>query len=152
MLAPEGPDLPIQFIDARDQAQWILHMVEARKTGAYNVTSPWRDYTLGDLIDASMRVTGGSVTPVWVDGEFLIEQQVAPWMGLPLWLPERAMNMSRVSVDKAVNDGLHLRALDDTVRDTLVWFQNQAPQSWPAGISEDKEQQVLARWQSRQPE
>ena len=36
LLAPGTPSLPVQIIDARDLAGWILRAVEARRTGPYN--------------------------------------------------------------------------------------------------------------------
>ena len=81
-----------------------------------------------------------------LDSDFLVEQQVAPWMGLPLWLPDHMVNMTRVSVKKALNAGLRYRPLDETVQDTLEWYRSTPKQEWPAGISPDKEQEVLANW------
>ena len=147
MLAPARPDLPIQFIDARDQANWILDMLEAKQRGTFNLTSPSQAYMLSDLIESSARVAGVEINPIWVDDTFLIEQDVAPWMGLPLWLPEDMINMSRVNVVKAMDNGLHLRPLDEIVSDTLEWYRSLAEQEWPAGITSEKEKDVLDKWE-----
>src|SRR5262249_10329396 len=40
VLAPGRPDRPIQLVDARDLADWIVRMAEARTTGVYNSTGP----------------------------------------------------------------------------------------------------------------
>ena len=45
--APVGPDLPVQIIDARDQARWIIHCMEHGHTGTFNVTG--RETTFGDV-------------------------------------------------------------------------------------------------------
>ncbi len=149
LLVPSKPDLPVQFIDARDQAIWILHMLEKKQTGTYNVTSDWQEHTLSDLLESSARLTGADINPIWVDSDFLTEQKIAPWMGLPLWLPDRMINMSRVSVTKAVAAGLKFRALDATINDTLAWYRSIPEQDWPAGISREKEREVLENWRHR---
>jgi 2'-hydroxyisoflavone reductase len=48
-----------------------------------------------------------------------------------------------------LNAGLKFRSLDDTVRDTLNWYRSVPEQEWPAGISRDKERDVLRTWNSR---
>src|SRR5436309_12033610 len=45
VLAPGTPSDPVQFIDGRDLAEWVIRMVEQRETGIYNATGP--DKTLG---------------------------------------------------------------------------------------------------------
>src|SRR4030095_10387984 len=39
VIAPGAPDRAVQFIDARDLAEWTIHMLERKGTGVYNVTS-----------------------------------------------------------------------------------------------------------------
>src|SRR6266581_9592348 len=40
ILAPGNPSDPVQLIDARDQAEWTIRMVEQRATGIFNATGP----------------------------------------------------------------------------------------------------------------
>lgn len=143
LIAPE-PDLPVQIIHAADQARWILHMLERDQMGYFNVTSDNGTYTLRDVIEASVEVTGASVNPVYVSSEFLLEQGVGPWMELPLWLPEEHINTSRVSARKAVDSGMELMPLPEVVRSTLDWFNNEPARDWPAGLSPEKEAALLA--------
>ncbi len=39
ILAPGRPDWKIQFIDARDLAEWTIHMVERKIAGTFNAVS-----------------------------------------------------------------------------------------------------------------
>jgi len=146
MLAPSGPELPVQIIHAADQARWILHMLEQDKMGVYNVTSDNGVYDLGTVIDVAAKVTGADVRPVWVPDSFLTEQAIQPWMELPLWLPSEVLGMSRVSAKKAYAAGLSLMSLEEMIRSTLDWYQQQPEQEWPAGLAEDKEKTVLDAW------
>jgi 2'-hydroxyisoflavone reductase len=53
-----------------------------------------------------------------------------------------------VNVDKAVAAGLQIRPLSDTVRDTLAWANHELTDtSLKAGISAEREQALLRKWQ-----
>ena len=40
VLAPGNPSDPVQFIDARDLAEWVIRMAEQGTTGIFNATGP----------------------------------------------------------------------------------------------------------------
>lgn len=153
-VAPDGPDYPVQFIDVRDIAEFTLRMAEARRTGAYNVTGPERRMTLGEVITTSIQVTGTHAKPVWMDTDFLLDNQAQPWMELPMWIPESedgSHMMSHVSNQKALADGLRFRALDNTISDLLVWAATRpADYQLRAGLPPDKEAALLASWHAKQ--
>jgi 2'-hydroxyisoflavone reductase len=64
VLGPGDPDRHVQFIDARDQAAWVLDMAEAGRGGTFNVAGPARPFTFAELLSRCP----GSVT--WVHGQF----------------------------------------------------------------------------------
>src|SRR6266705_643134 len=51
VLAPGSPDDPVQFIDARDLAEWTISMVENGETGTYNATGPAKPIGIGKMLD-----------------------------------------------------------------------------------------------------
>ena len=51
ILAPEKPDLPIQIIDARDLADFIIKLIEQNVSGVFNATGPDHALTLGSMLD-----------------------------------------------------------------------------------------------------
>ena len=79
VLAPVGPEYPVQAIHARDIAEWSLDMGETGRSGTYNVTS--QTYTLGELLDTAKHVTGSDARFTYVSEEFLLEQEVGPLDG-----------------------------------------------------------------------
>src|SRR2546421_2055359 len=51
VLAPGDPTDPVQFIDARDLAEWTIRMVENGATGIYNATGPAKELGIGGMLD-----------------------------------------------------------------------------------------------------
>ena len=48
VLAPGTPDDPVQLVDARDLATWIVHMMEQRVAGAFNAVGPRARMTIAE--------------------------------------------------------------------------------------------------------
>src|SRR5436309_11947197 len=51
VLAPGNLNDPVQFIDARDLAEWTIRMAENRETGIYNATGPAKPLGIGGMLD-----------------------------------------------------------------------------------------------------
>src|SRR5256885_14222420 len=51
VLAPGNSNDPVQFIDARDLAEWTIRMVENGEAGIYNATGPGRPIGIGEMLD-----------------------------------------------------------------------------------------------------
>jgi 2'-hydroxyisoflavone reductase len=121
-------------------------MLEIDRMGAFNVIRDQETYTMQDVIETAINISGSGARPVYTTDEFLLNHKVGPWMELPLCLPESHINMSLVSATKAVSSGLNLMPLEDVVSSTLDWFQNLSEQDWPAGLAAEKEAASLAEW------
>lgn len=150
VLAPGLPEGRVQIIDARDQAEWIIRMAEGRKSGIYNLTGPAYGLTMREVIDTCQQVSGSNATISWVSEAFLAEKEVAPWTDLPCWIPDAANNLQKMDIRKALAAGLVCRPLADTVRDTLAWQATRPTESLKAGISREREAELLADWKARQ--
>jgi 2'-hydroxyisoflavone reductase len=91
---------------------------------------------------------------IWVKTDFLEEQKVAPWSDMPVWVPPSGEEggMGRINIKRAVSKGLTFRPLDVTARDTLAWFKSQPAerQKLKAGITPEREAEVLAAWHKKQ--
>jgi 2'-hydroxyisoflavone reductase len=151
VLAPGRPGREIQFIDVRDLAEWTVRMVEREQTGIFNVDGLPGFVTMEELLETIKSVTGSDAAFAWVPDEFLIENGVAPWSEMPLWLPEYDSADSRgfmfIDVQKAVDAGLTLRPIEDTVRETLAWYL-KANDGLRAGLDREKENRLLDKWRS----
>ena len=51
VLAPEPREQPVQLVDARDLAAWMLTMAETGETGVYNAAGPADELTLGATLE-----------------------------------------------------------------------------------------------------
>ena len=147
VLAPVGPDYPIQAIHAGDIAEWSLEMAAGQRSGTFNVTSAI--YPLGELLEAAKRETGSDARFTYVSEEFLLEQEVGAWMELPLWMPTPMAGLMQTSVAAAQGVGLQERPLAQTIRETLAWAQETPPVSADVGLTPEREAELLAAWAAR---
>jgi 2'-hydroxyisoflavone reductase len=151
VLAPGTPADPVQFIDARDLAEWTIRMVEQGATGIFNATGPKSTLTMGEMLAGIQQVTKADARLTWVDAEFLAAQKVRPWADMPVWLPPKGetAGFSRISVKRALDKGLTFRPVPDTTAATLEWFRKQPAErqaTLRAGIKPEREVEVLAAW------
>ncbi|HEV2706912.1 MAG TPA: NAD-dependent epimerase/dehydratase family protein [Pyrinomonadaceae bacterium] len=154
VLAPGRPERQVQFIDARDLAEWMVRVAETRRAGTYNALGPDDVLTMRRLLEECKAATGSDARFVWMDEAFLLDAGLHPWSELPLWLPEEdEVNRYFLSIDnsKAVRDGLTFRPIAETVRDTLAWEATRPPDTERrAGLSPEREREVLAAWRARE--
>jgi 2'-hydroxyisoflavone reductase len=144
VLAPGDPDRPVQLIDARDLGSWLVAVATRRITGAFNATGPVEPITLGALVERMRKAIGLSARLVWVQDERILAAGVTPWTELPLWLPgEDHAGMLRADIGRALREGLTLRPIEVTARDTLAWSRT-VPAQRPT-LTRDRERRILER-------
>lgn len=119
--APADRDQPVQLIDARDLAAWLLEGAESGRAGVFNATGPDTPLTLGELLERVRSAAGGVAELDWVGAETLRAEGLEPWEDVPLWLdlqrhPELRGFMA-VDVSRAFAEGLAVRPLEETARD-----------------------------------
>lgn len=154
VLAPGDGTDPVQFIDARDLAEWTVRMAEQRAFGTYNATGPDYEMSMAAMLYGIRAVTTSGAKITWAASDFLEAQNVSPWGDMPVWVPGQgdSTGFARISVDKAVKAGLTFRPLATTAADTLAWFHAQSAErqaTLKAGITRDREAAVLAAWHNR---
>ncbi|HEU5061507.1 MAG TPA: NAD-dependent epimerase/dehydratase family protein [Kofleriaceae bacterium] len=153
VLAPGDPAAPVQLIDARDLAGWIVSSAERRLAGTFNATGPAAPLTMRSLLDTIHQVVGGDARFTWVGDEVLVAHQVAPYSEMPFWLPA-SLGHHPVDIRRALAAGLTHRPVADTVRDTWAWLTAGADSAEnarahrrlhvPAGLSPEREAELLA--------
>lgn len=157
VLAPLPKEAPVQFIDVRDLAQWIIKVIEDGHAGVYNATGPRAKLTRAQMLYGCRAATSSAVSFTWVDPEFLLAQGVKPWTELPQWLPgENDAGQDQVNIDRALSLGLTFRPLAETARDTIQWHKSSRRGDYDFGATEgsfgmkaQREKEVLAAWHAR---
>lgn len=155
VLAPGRPDRYLQFIDVRDLAEWIVRMIERKETGVYNASGLPNIMTMERVLEECKKASDSDAAFTWVSDDFLLNEKVAPWGEMPLWMPDTAVPHLKclmfISCDKACSAGLGFRPLHDTIADTLSWHEtNGVNKELKAGISRDKEEMLLRSWHAQQ--
>jgi 2'-hydroxyisoflavone reductase len=150
MLAPGTTSDPIQIIDVRDFADFAVPCVEQRFTGRYNICVPPRSVSVGGLLESAKRLSKSDATFVWADQEFLQANGLVESAEIPIWSPTQGeyAGAALVNPARAVGKGLHFRALDTTVADTLAWHRKRPTdqqQKLRAGLMPEREAELLAK-------
>jgi 2'-hydroxyisoflavone reductase len=157
VMAPGTPDDPTQYIDARDLAEFDIHLIENRSLGTYSGVGPLAPLSMSELLYGMRAVVSNEISFTWVDADFLAEHEVAPWAHMTAWVPPRGEMAGFAAFDnsRAVGAGLTYRPLAKTARDTLEWWQTLPEErraSPRAGLDPEKEREVLAAWHARSSE
>ncbi|MBX3736998.1 MAG: hypothetical protein KF715_09935 [Candidatus Didemnitutus sp.] len=150
VLAPPADD-PVQLIDARDLAEWMVRLVEQRAFGAFNGNGPDYELSTAALLHGVRAAVGGNARFTHVTAEFLEQQKVQAWGELTVWVPGQGetVGFHRMSWQKSVAAGLTFRSLAVTAADTLAFWKSlpEDRRAKPkAGLKADKEAAVLAAW------
>ncbi|MGW5477490.1 NAD-dependent epimerase/dehydratase family protein [Streptomyces sp. NPDC004008] len=153
VLAPGPHDLPLQYVDVRDLAEWILGAVERGLSGPYNLMSPQGHTTMGELLATCVQETGSDARLCWTAPEVILDAGIEPWTQLPVWVPpgsEAHAALHGADVSRAVRDGLRCRPVAETVADTWDWLRSAGPNASrrpgrpKVGLDPALEQKVLA--------
>ncbi|MGQ4385075.1 SDR family oxidoreductase [Streptomyces sp. SAS_270] len=133
VLAPGPRDLPLQYVDVRDLAEWVLAAVEGELSGPYNLVSPSGHTTMEALLDACVSATGAEAELRWTEPREVLDAGIEPWVQLPVWFPPGDVHdgIHRLDVSRAVATGLRCRDVSETVADTWAWLRargGDAPQ------------------------
>ncbi|WP_432478555.1 NAD-dependent epimerase/dehydratase family protein [Nocardioides sp. GXQ0305] len=122
--APGPSDRPLQLVDARDVADWV---VDQRPVGTYNTVSRPGQTTIGELLSECVRVTGSDAELVWLSPEVVEASGVEPWTELPIWTPPTGdlAPLHDCDTSRALAAGLTCRPVADTVTATWGWLQRE---------------------------
>ena len=156
MIAPGPRSRPLQCVDARDLAEWMIICAEQRTGGTFNAVSPVGHTTMGELLDIAHEVTGSTAELVWFTPEEIDSAPIAPWTELPICLPPSGelAALHDCDVSAALRTGLRCRPIRETVADTWAWLQSEGPAEQRAdrpvhGLDPQREADLLRRHRQR---
>ena len=147
VLTPVGPNEPVQFIHARDLADFTIKHIEEKTSGIFNAVGPEKPHRIGDLLETCKRISGSAVNFVWASADFIAENNVAAWSELPMWIPDsEGSGLSQVSNARARAAGLTFMPSEEIVRETLTWAKTRpADHKMRAGLDAAREAELLKK-------
>lgn len=148
-------DAPVQWVDARDLADWLVRLGADRTPGTFNAATPAVPFEV--LLRTIADEAGVAFEPVVLSDEQRAAEGVRAWADLPLWLDDPAMRgLLDVDITRATAAGLRARRLSETVRDTLAWVRTRGsderrPDEQPsddlrAGLTRTRDAELAARY------
>ncbi len=176
MLAPGTPGDPVEWIDVRDLAAWLVKLVEDGTSGTFNALGPDRPAKWGEVVDACVAPSKGAASLTWVPADWLEKNGQGGEDGFPIWVPPTgdSAGFHTWSNARALKAGLTFRPVADTVAATLAWYPGEVerrgrvtkelqeaaaakgaeppklpdPTKLKAGPSQEREAELLAKWKA----
>lgn len=121
--APGPPETAMQYIDARDLAQFVIGAVEKNVTGTFNTAATEPPFSFGELLDG----IAAGVAPEGTRLKWLsVEEAKASGRDFPLWHEGNSYGIVAVTSQAARSRGLSCRPLSQTAADVLGWMRQAA--------------------------
>lgn len=151
VLVPGKADDPVQYIDVRDVAEWMIRLIEQQNTGTFNAVGPASTTGMHRFIYGAHAAFSSEASFLMVDDyDFLLEHKV-PY-SIP-WIMPTGDNYgsARVNIEHGVANGLTFRPLAKSVMDIHEWWHSDA-------VSEERrtkmvkeglmarEKEIIAAW------
>ena len=145
VLVPAPAEWLVEFTDVRDLAGWTVRAAEKKLSGVFNASGPRAEKVpFGEFLECCRETTNADAEFVWADETWLTEQGVQMWMDLPMRTGGDAPGFSTRSTQKAIDHGLTFRPMQETIADTLAWSRSREPAPLKAGLTAEREAQLVA--------
>ena len=156
VVVPGKKTDPVQYVDARDLAAWMIQLIENNAVGVYNGAGPEKRKSLETFMNEATSTFNVDHNLVYIeDYEFLEENGlvfIVPWV----ISKGKFLGCSQANNAKAVATGLKCRPISETVKDTYDWwFSPEVNQKAKDKYDADEnsplatEKEVLSKWTSR---
>lgn len=122
IMVPGKSDDPIQFIDVRDVAEWMIRLIEKKNTGTYNAVGPENSMGMHKFIKEAHSAFDTKAEFVMIDDyEFLLNHKVGyivPWV-MPV---DNNIGSSLISNKLALKNGMEITPLKKSMADIHDWW------------------------------
>lgn len=149
VVAPGDPTHPVQYIDARDLAEFVVRCAENDIGGTFNTAGPSYDsVSMAEFLYGVRAAFSNRVSFTWVDEKFLTDQKARYQLAVSQNGPARGI--MQVRSQRAIAAGLNFRPLAVTARDTYDWFKSEsAERQAKLALNLDRDAKLLADWKAR---
>lgn len=143
VLAPGNGDAPIQLIDARDQATWLVGMAQAKASGAFHTVGPATPISFRDMLEAIVAEVGPPGTRLsWIGSEVLRDNGITD--ELPLWtFVDPTSILDTADPAAAYAAGLSPRPLRQTIREIHEQEQREPTPQRDSFLTAQRESELL---------
>jgi 2'-hydroxyisoflavone reductase len=152
-LAPGSRDNPMQWLDVRDLADWLIDSAVIGRAGSFDLTGPAASCTLGEFLDRANAALGARAELIWPGNDFLERSGVPTRGGIPYWFAPPFDAICRRNISRALHAGLRFRPLEDTTRATAAQIERDGFRSdskvgvqIPNWLTRDRESDLLDRY------
>ena len=154
LLGPGSAEQPLQLLDVRDLADWLMGALEMELAGPFNLAGPTINF--GELLAEIQAATQADFQATWVTPEFLMGNGIPPLSHFPFWVPPPGWGFYQLDCSRALAAGLKTRPLRETSKDVVQRLRQQpqgepSPLSWdnPLPATREQESQLLAAWRQQ---
>lgn len=148
IMVPGKNNDPVQYIDVRDVAEWMIRLAEEKLNGIYNAVGPKNSQTMSEFIDNAKEVFDVESTLIKIDDYKFLKENRVPHL-IP-WLPLEGNNYgsARINNKKGVKNGLTFRDLKESIKDTYQWWYSDSLTDEKRNEFELKPDSILLREKS----
>jgi len=137
VMVPGRVDDPVQYIDVRDVASFMIRLIEERHAGTFNAVGPASRTGMMQFVHGAHGAFDSRADFVSVDDYAFLEAHdvfaLVPWI-MPVG---DNYGSARVDGSRAVAAGLTYRPLAESMRDTYAWWHGD-------GVSEERRQRLVS--------
>ena len=148
-------DDPVQFIDVRDVAEWMIRLVENNISGTFNAVGPQSEMSITTFASKANAAFGSKANLIAIDDYTFLEKNrlmySLPW----ILASKKYYGISRVSNAHSIKNGLTYRLLATTVKDTHDWWYSDAVDEkrrtfFEADLNElhNRQEEILQKWKT----
>ncbi|WKK66000.1 NAD-dependent epimerase/dehydratase family protein [Lutimonas zeaxanthinifaciens] len=156
MLIPGKAEDPVQYIDVRDVAKFMIHLAENNLAGTYNAAGPETVQGMHAFANEIKPTFNNEISYVYIQDYSFLQKNELPYL-IP-WIMPTGNNYgtARIKNNKAFKNGLKCRDLKISLRDTLAWWNSEALtqerrnryENDPKGLLK-REAMILSQWKKR---
>jgi 2'-hydroxyisoflavone reductase len=128
MLAPGSPDDPLQWIDVRDLAEWLVTLAENGTGGSFNAIGPASSARWGEVLQACLDASPSAGTKlVWVPADWLEKNGAGGEDAFPIWIAPtgKFAGFHKWKNERAKAAGLAFRPMSDTAKALVEWWPGE---------------------------
>lgn len=138
VAVPNPSTNPLQYIDARDLAEFCVRCIDNQTVGDFHVAGPDTTTTFHDVIERVARHVAPAGTSL-VGVEAPVISDLGFRDHFPLWNDVVSDFALSLSSQKALGSGLSMRPIEDSVDDVVTWWGERTwPPNWLTPFDESR--------------